>query len=168
MTLAERVRANLEKAWGSAYAAVDIRLVNEVVALETQRDALARLWAWLLACGHGDIDSWEMWDVARKCGLAVREPYAPEGRHATLDLDGDPEPGDPIFVTSPLGEMLQRHGAALEEAHPVYCLTCGLRKKPLGRDAAPAMANSLCDHECPGYREAPHPGTRWPGEEAIR
>ncbi len=26
------------------------------------------------------------------------------------------------------------------------------------------MANSLCDHECPGYLEDPLPGTLWPGE----
>jgi len=26
------------------------------------------------------------------------------------------------------------------------------------------MANSLCDHECPGYRLDPKPGSLWPGE----
>lgn len=50
-------------------------------------------------------------------------------------------------------------------AREVECTVCGLRKKPIGRDAAPAMANSLCDHECPGYRLPPYPGTLWPGEE---
>lgn len=46
------------------------------------------------------------------------------------------------------------------------CKTCGLRKKPIGRDAAPAMANSLCDHECKGYREEPTPCYLWPGERS--
>lgn len=47
----------------------------------------------------------------------------------------------------------------------VYCLTCGKRKKPIGRDAAPAIANSLCDQDCPGWREEPYPGDLWPGEK---
>lgn len=46
----------------------------------------------------------------------------------------------------------------------VHCTTCGRRKKPLGRSAASEMASGLCDHECPGYGERPHPGDLWPGE----
>ena len=46
----------------------------------------------------------------------------------------------------------------------VTCVACGLRKKPIGRSAPLDMANSLCDYECPGYREPPHPGDLWPGE----
>ena len=46
----------------------------------------------------------------------------------------------------------------------VTCTVCGLRKKPVGRSAPVAMANSLCDHECPGYYEEPKPGSLWPGE----
>lgn len=46
----------------------------------------------------------------------------------------------------------------------VQCLTCGLRKKPIGRSAPLEMANGLCDDECPGYREEPRPGSLWPGE----
>jgi len=46
----------------------------------------------------------------------------------------------------------------------VTCSICGLRKKPRGRDAPLAMANSLCDHECPGYDQPPEPGDLWPGE----
>jgi hypothetical protein len=45
-----------------------------------------------------------------------------------------------------------------------YCSTCKLRKKPIGRSAPDVMANSLCDDECPGYREAPSPGDLWPRE----
>lgn len=51
------------------------------------------------------------------------------------------------------------------EAAP-HCVVCGLRKKPIGRDAPAAMANSLCDHECAGYRQDPKPGHLWPGELA--
>lgn len=47
----------------------------------------------------------------------------------------------------------------------VYCTVCKLRKKPWGRAAAPAMANSLCDQDCPGYFAEPAPGELWPGEE---
>ena len=46
----------------------------------------------------------------------------------------------------------------------VYCKLCHLRKKPRGRSAAPEMANSLCDSECPGWRLDPKPGDLWPGE----
>jgi hypothetical protein len=46
----------------------------------------------------------------------------------------------------------------------VYCAACGLRKKPVGRSAPLAMANGLCDDDCPGYREEPKPGDLWPGE----
>jgi hypothetical protein len=46
-----------------------------------------------------------------------------------------------------------------------YCEVCGRPKKPQGRDAAPAMANSLCDHECEGYRREPVSGHRWPEEK---
>lgn len=52
----------------------------------------------------------------------------------------------------------------IECARVVYCEVCGLRKKPRGRDAPAAMANSLCDYECPGYDMHPEPGHLWPGE----
>jgi hypothetical protein len=44
------------------------------------------------------------------------------------------------------------------------CTVCGMRKKPIGRDAGVAMGNSLCDHECSGYYSDPKPGYLWPGE----
>lgn len=46
----------------------------------------------------------------------------------------------------------------------VECTRCRLRKIPRGRSASMEMANSLCDHECPGYYEDPRPGSLWPGE----
>lgn len=51
-----------------------------------------------------------------------------------------------------------------EVSKAVTCIVCGLRKKPIGRSAPLEMANFLCDHECPGYRQEPHPGYLWPGE----
>jgi hypothetical protein len=47
----------------------------------------------------------------------------------------------------------------------VNCTVCGLRKNPIGRSAPMEMANSLCDHECPGYRADPYPPHLWPNEE---
>lgn len=47
----------------------------------------------------------------------------------------------------------------------VDCIVCGKRKKPIGRDAPTAMANSLCDHECPGYYRDPQPPHYWSKEE---
>lgn len=44
----------------------------------------------------------------------------------------------------------------------VRCLVCGDMKKPIGRDG-PSCA-SYCDHDCPGYRQEPYPGSLWPGE----
>jgi hypothetical protein len=49
-------------------------------------------------------------------------------------------------------------------AYAVICPTCGLRKKPIGRDAAPVIANSYCGPDCPGYYKDPWPGTLWPDE----
>ncbi len=46
----------------------------------------------------------------------------------------------------------------------VECAVCGLRKKPVGRSAPLEIASSLCDHECQGYLQEPHPGSLWPGE----
>ena len=46
----------------------------------------------------------------------------------------------------------------------VICTVCGLRKKPIGRDAAVAAAGSLCDYDCPGYNLPPYPSDLWPGE----
>lgn len=46
----------------------------------------------------------------------------------------------------------------------VECAVCHLRKKPWGRSAPLAMANSLCDWDCPGYDTDPKPGCLWPGE----
>ena len=51
-----------------------------------------------------------------------------------------------------------------EVGKAVNCTVCGLRKKPIGRSAPMAMANSLCDHECEGYYRDPHPGSLWPNE----
>lgn len=44
----------------------------------------------------------------------------------------------------------------------VYCTVCGLRKNPIGR--AGPVGLTMCDHECPGYRTDPLPGSLWPGE----
>ena len=45
----------------------------------------------------------------------------------------------------------------------VKCETCGLRKKPIGRDASPYWYG--CDSDCPGYMQDPRPSCLWPGEE---
>lgn len=45
------------------------------------------------------------------------------------------------------------------------CKTCDLRKPPIGRSVAPAMANGMCSMECPGYRDEPKPGNHWPNED---
>ena len=49
-------------------------------------------------------------------------------------------------------------------AMPV-CAVCGLPKKPRGRDAGAAAANSYCGYDCQGYLTAPLSGHLWPGEE---
>jgi len=46
----------------------------------------------------------------------------------------------------------------------VTCTVCYMRKKPIGRSAPMELANSMCDHECPGYYLEPKPGDLWPGE----
>jgi hypothetical protein len=44
------------------------------------------------------------------------------------------------------------------------CAVCRLTKKPRGRSAPLAMANGLCDSDCPGYYENPQPPHLWPNE----
>jgi hypothetical protein len=46
----------------------------------------------------------------------------------------------------------------------VECAVCRRSKKPIGRSAPMTMANSLCNHDCPGYNAEPFPGSLWPGE----
>lgn len=46
----------------------------------------------------------------------------------------------------------------------VECVVCHRRKTPRGRSAPLEMANSLCDHGCPGYDQEPRAGSLWPGE----
>jgi hypothetical protein len=53
----------------------------------------------------------------------------------------------------------------MSEAVYVYCAECHKAKKPLGRSAPLEMASGLCNDDCPGYRQAPEPDCRWPGEE---
>jgi hypothetical protein len=48
---------------------------------------------------------------------------------------------------------------------PVWCEVCKRMKKPVGRSAALEMANSLCDDECPGYRQKPYAEQLWPSEK---
>lgn len=45
------------------------------------------------------------------------------------------------------------------------CTTCRKRKSPCGRSVPAEMHGSLCDDDCPGYRQEPKPGHLWPGEE---
>lgn len=47
----------------------------------------------------------------------------------------------------------------------VNCTVCKRQKKPIGRDAAAAMANGLCDRECEGYNMPPLADYLWPGEK---
>ena len=44
----------------------------------------------------------------------------------------------------------------------VTCTVCGQRKAPIGRSVPLEMY--LCDRDCPGYRQAPSPGSLWLGE----
>jgi hypothetical protein len=46
----------------------------------------------------------------------------------------------------------------------VECATCRRPKLPYGRSAPLEAANGYCNWDCPGYREAPHVGSLWPGE----
>ena len=45
---------------------------------------------------------------------------------------------------------------------PVKCAVCGQTKKPVGRSAP--FGWDSCDDRCKGYRQAPYPGSLWPGE----
>lgn len=46
----------------------------------------------------------------------------------------------------------------------VTCAVCGHDKKPIGRDAGLGWYG--CNDDCMGYRQAPRPGSLWPGEKA--
>ena len=47
----------------------------------------------------------------------------------------------------------------------VTCVVCGRRKAPIGR--AVPLEMYLCDRDCRGYYEKPHPGSLWPGESEV-
>lgn len=46
----------------------------------------------------------------------------------------------------------------------VTCAVCGDVKKPIGRSAHAEWFG--CDDQCSGYRQAPFPGSLWPGERS--
>lgn len=46
----------------------------------------------------------------------------------------------------------------------IYCTVCDKRKQPIGRSAPIALADVLCNDDCPGYRQEPYPEQLWPGE----
>lgn len=48
---------------------------------------------------------------------------------------------------------------------PVDCTVCHLRKKPIGRRPPSSLIGLLCDWDCPGYYQEPHPPHLWPNEE---
>ena len=63
-----------------------------------------------------------------------------------------------------LGPVTLRSDWLPEVGLAVECSVCRKRKKPYGRSAPMAMANGLCDQDCPGYFEAPRAGDLWPFE----
>jgi hypothetical protein len=46
----------------------------------------------------------------------------------------------------------------------VQCATCKRTKAPRGSSVPLPMAGGVCDSECPGYYDAPHPPHLWPSE----
>jgi hypothetical protein len=44
----------------------------------------------------------------------------------------------------------------------VKCTVCGRMKTPIGRSAP--LSTSMCDYDCPAYRQEPRSGSLWPGE----
>ncbi len=48
----------------------------------------------------------------------------------------------------------------------VTCKLCGKTKCPRGRSAPMEIAFELCDMDCNGWGQPPHPGYLWPGETA--
>jgi len=55
-----------------------------------------------------------------------------------------------------MAEKMERVGIV------VRCVTCHRMKKPVGRSSA--LQDAGCNDECEGYRQAPYPGSLWPGE----
>ncbi len=56
---------------------------------------------WDMILEGGEIDFENFTDAAMDRGLIVSEPYDPEGKHKDMKVEGDTEPGEPIFVLSP-------------------------------------------------------------------
>ena len=100
----------------------------------------------------------------RKCAEAI-----PNAEAALLAIAGEPhihEGPDLLCAvcllgfSDPVHSKLSKSKAGVR----VTCGTCGLVKKPVGRDASWASANAYCDHECSGYWVDPPCGSLWPGE----
>ena len=49
----------------------------------------------------GELDYSDFLDIGIECGVLLVEPYEPKGKHEHLDVSGDVEPGDPIYVLAP-------------------------------------------------------------------
>jgi hypothetical protein len=45
-----------------------------------------------------------------------------------------------------------------------YCVECGRKKHPRGRDPGVYASSGYCEFECPGRNKEPEAGHLWPNE----
>lgn len=71
-----------------------------------------------------------------------------------------------VFATEQGAKQLSSLGQG-RDGLPImpYCTECQRRKAPRGRSVAPEAAGGLCDRDCPGYGQGPHPSSYWRVDE---
>lgn len=136
-------------------------LARKVVAILDERDALA---AEVVRLG----ENWgrDMITMADQRNVALTEverlrevvPRAKAALDNIYRLRGERSRVLEVMETSASCNECDEVGISVE------CSVCGMRKKPIWRCEPPEMANSLCNHECPGYDAVPLPCSLWPGE----
>ncbi len=142
---------------------------RRVAELERENERLTKLIRWVLGESPGGLPGFPARPLKRGKGIyywrtTLRELFneikAPEPCHP---------PGDQDDAGADATGLVTNRAESPPAARPARrlptCSECGLRKKPIGRDPGAAAASGYCDHECPGYRAAPYPGTLWPGEQ---
>lgn len=63
----------------------------------------------------GSLEYDDFTDIGIACGLLVHEPYAPEGKHKDMDIEGDVDADDMIYVCVPPPTAPTPSGAGEEE-----------------------------------------------------
>ena len=107
------------------------------------------------------LDAYELQDAGATVELGFNWPAFRHDPHGYLIRTDNRQSG---AIWKAVEKRMPKALSRTKVGVRVACFTCRLTKKPVGRDAPMAAANSYCDYECPGYWDGPRVGSLWPGE----